>query len=505
MSHTAPYLRFHDIGKSFPGVQALQHIDLACREGAVHALMGENGAGKSTLLKILSGAYQPSTGHLELGGRKVAFHGATDALKQGVAVIYQELHLVPELSVAENIYLGQLPQRGGVVSGQNLQAMAAAQLAKLGVNIHPATPLKYLSIGQRQMVEIAKALTRDARVIAFDEPTSSLSQREIEQLFRVIGELREQGKVVIYVSHRMEEIFRLCDEITVFKDGRLVRHFPTTTEVSQEQLVQAMVGRNLGDIYGYAPRPQGEVRLEVRQLLAPGLRSPVDLYVRQGEVVGLFGLIGAGRSELMKAIFGGSTVSQGEVWIDGQRCAIRRPSDAIRQGLTLCPEDRKGEGIVGIQSVQDNINISARRRWLKAGLVIDRKREASNAGEMIRRLGVKTPSPHQAIVHLSGGNQQKAILGRWLSEDMRIMLLDEPTRGIDVGAKHEIYKIIFELARSGVAVLFASSDLPEALGLADRVVVMREGTIAGELLHGEASEATALSLAMPQMEGRAAA
>ncbi|GAB3246952.1 L-arabinose ABC transporter ATP-binding protein AraG [Chitinimonas naiadis] len=500
-----PYLRFCDIGKSFPGVQALQHIDLACREGTVHALMGENGAGKSTLLKILSGAYQPSSGHLELGGEKVEFHSATDALKHGVAVIYQELHLVAELSVAENIYLGQLPGKAGIVNRARLQAAAATQLAKLGVAIHPATPLKHLSIGQRQMVEIAKALTRNAQVIAFDEPTSSLSQREIEQLFRVIRELREQGKVVIYVSHRMEEIYRLCDEITVFKDGRLVRHFPEIAEVSNEQLVQAMVGRNLGDIYGYAPRTLGEERLSVRNFLAPGLRQPVNLSVRRGEVVGLFGLIGAGRSELMKGIFGGTRASQGEIWIDGSKARIRRPADAITQGVTLCPEDRKGEGIIGIQSVQDNINISARRRWLKAGLLIDRRREASNAGEMIRRLGVKTPSPHQAIVHLSGGNQQKAILGRWLSEDMRVMLLDEPTRGIDVGAKHEIYKIIFELAKSGVAVLFASSDLPEALGLADRIVVMREGAIAGELGHGEASEEKALALAMLQAESRIAA
>ncbi|WP_301255609.1 L-arabinose ABC transporter ATP-binding protein AraG [Eleftheria terrae] len=502
---TPPYLRFCNIGKSFPGVTALQHIDFGCREGSVHALMGENGAGKSTLLKILSGALKPSTGHLSLGGREVHFGGTDDALRQGVAIIYQELHLVPELTVAENLYLGQLPQRAGVVGARELRARAAAQLQRLGLDIDPATCVKHLSIGQRQMVEIGKALTRDAKVIAFDEPTSSLSAREIDQLMRVIGELKAEGRVVIYVSHRMEEVYRLCDEITVFKDGRLVRSFPDISQVSHEQLVQAMVGRDLGDIYGYAPRPLGDVRLQVSGFLAPGLRRPVDLSVRRGEVVGLFGLVGAGRTELMKGLFGATRASQGEIRIDGRPAAIAAPSDAIRQGLMLCPEDRKAEGIVPIHSVLDNINISARRDRLKPLGRIDMAWELANAQKMIRRLGIKTPSPHQAIQNLSGGNQQKAILGRWLSEDMTVMLLDEPTRGIDVGAKHEIYKVIFELAATGVAVLFASSDLPEALGLADRVLVMREGELVGELSHAEASEEKALALAMLGKPGAARA
>lgn len=504
MQPQTPYLSFRGIGKTFPGVKALQDISFDCYAGQVHALMGENGAGKSTLLKILSGNYAPSQGSIILRGEEVAFSDATAALNAGVAIIYQELHLVPEMSVAENIYLGQIPQRAGFVNRALLNYEARLQLEHLGLDIDPQTPLKYLSIGQWQMVEIAKALARNAKVIAFDEPTSSLSRREIDNLFRVIRELRAEGRVIIYVSHRMEEIFALSDAITVFKDGRYVRTFDDMQQVNHDSLVQAMVGRDLGDIYGWQPREQGPERLRLQEVKAPGVRMPISLNVRSGEIVGLFGLVGAGRSELMKGLFGGTRITDGQVWIDGKAIAIHKPGDAIRAGMMLCPEDRKADGIIPVHSVRDNINISARRKHISAGCLINNQWENENAAARIRALNIKTPSAEQLIMNLSGGNQQKAILGRWLSEEMKICLLDEPTRGIDVGAKHEIYNVIYALAAQGVAVLFASSDLPEVLGLADRIIVMREGEIAGELLHGEASEQQALSLAMPKTSASAA-
>lgn len=304
--------------------------------------------------------------------------------------------------------------------------------------------------------------------------------------------------MIIYVSHRMEEIFALSDAITVFKDGRYVRTFDNMQEVNHDALVQAMVGRELGDIYGWQPREYGKERLRLDRVKAPGVRQPVSLSVRSGEIVGLFGLVGAGRSELMKGLFGGSRITAGQVYIDGEAIDIRKPAQAIQAGMMLCPEDRKAEGIIPVHSVRDNINISARRKHILAGCVINNAREAQNADQHIKSLNIKTPGAEQLIMNLSGGNQQKAILGRWLSEEMKVILLDEPTRGIDVGAKHEIYNVIYALAASGVAVVFASSDLPEVLGVADRIVVMREGEIAGELLHEHANEQQALSLAMPK-------
>ncbi|MFE8119149.1 L-arabinose ABC transporter ATP-binding protein AraG [Brenneria goodwinii] len=496
MTAPSPYLSFHGIGKTFPGVKALTDISFSCHAGQIHALMGENGAGKSTLLKILSGNYLPSSGEIHIQGQPVRFNNTMDALDKGVAIIYQELHLVPEMTVAENIYLGQFPHKYGMVNYSLMRYESQLQLDHLGLDIDPDTPLKYLSIGQWQMVEIAKALARNAKIIAFDEPTSSLSAREIEQLFRVIRELRSEGRVILYVSHRMEEIFALSDAITVFKDGQYVRTFDDMRQVNHELLVQAMVGRDLGDIYGYSSRQHGEERLTLKEVKAPGVKSKVSLHVRQGEIVGLFGLVGAGRSELLKGLFGATQITGGEVLLDGKPIVVNSPIDAIRQGIMLCPEDRKAEGIIAVHSVRDNINISARRKSLKAGFIINNQWEDLNAQQRIQALNIKTPSAGQLMMNLSGGNQQKAILGRWLSEEMKVILLDEPTRGIDVGAKHEIYHVIYELAKQGIAVLFASSDLPEVLGLADRIIVMREGAVSGELLHDEATEQKALSLAM---------
>ncbi|MCX8932916.1 L-arabinose ABC transporter ATP-binding protein AraG [Vibrio parahaemolyticus] len=496
MINSPSYLEFCNISKHFPGVKALSNISFRANKGSIHALMGENGAGKSTLLKTLSGLHQPTEGELVVDGKALVFNSATDALEQGIAIIYQELNLVPELSVAENIYLGQLPTKGGSVDVETLNDRAREQLKRLGEDFDPSRPLKEFSIGQWQMVEIAKALSRNAQIIAFDEPTSSLSQREIQNLFKVIRELRDDGKIILYVSHRMEEIFDLCDAITIFKDGTHVQTFDDMTDLTHEKLVELMVGREINDIYNYRSRPLGESGLRIENLEGKGLTQPVSLDIRQGEILGLFGLVGAGRTELTRLIFGAEKAQAGQIYIHGQPISVRSPQDAIRAGITLCPEDRKADAIVPILSVEENTNISARPWNLKLGGLIDFKWERDNAEQQRKALNVKTASLQQAIGQLSGGNQQKVILGRWLSTDMSVILLDEPTRGIDVGAKSEIYELIFNLAERGVTVLVVSSDLPEVLGISDRVMVMKEGAVTGELQRHEFKEQTALSLAM---------
>ncbi|NAX46324.1 L-arabinose ABC transporter ATP-binding protein AraG [Photobacterium halotolerans] len=496
MATSPSSLEFRQISKHFPGVKALSDISFRVSSGSVHALMGENGAGKSTLLKTLSGLYQPTSGELVINNKAVRLSSTVDALEQGIAIIYQELNLVPELSVAENIYLGQLPTRNGKVDTETLNRNASAQLARLGEDFDPSLPLKTFSIGQWQMVEIAKALSRNATIIAFDEPTSSLSQREIDNLFKVIRELRDDGKIIVYVSHRMEEIFSLCDAITIFKDGTHVQTCDDMTHLTHDKLVELMVGREINDIYNYRSRPLGESGLKLDKLTGTGLSAPVSMDIRQGEILGLFGLVGAGRTELTRLIFGAEKPDSGDIYLHNQKMQIRSPKDAIKAGITLCPEDRKAHGIVPILSVEENTNISARPWHLKLGGVINRVWERKNAETQSQALNVKAANLAQAIGQLSGGNQQKVILGRWLSTDMSVILLDEPTRGIDVGAKSEIYELIFKLAENGVTVLVVSSDLPEVLGISDRLLVMKEGRITGELTRDAFDEQTALRLAM---------
>jgi L-arabinose transport system ATP-binding protein len=486
----------------FPGVKALDDVSFDVRAGSIHALMGENGAGKSTLLKILSGAYTPSGGALVLGGERKIFTGTADALAAGIAVIYQELHLVPEMSVAENLFLGHLPQRFGIVNRRALAAAARTQLELIGEDIDPWTKLGKLSLGQRQMVEIAKALTRGARIIAFDEPTSSLSDREVRRLFKIIRELKARGCAILYVSHRMEEIFELGDRVTILRDGK---HVETNEldSLTREVVVQRMVGRKLADIYNYTPRPCGESGLVVDGVCGPGLTEPCSFNAKAGEIFGFFGLIGAGRSELMRLIFGATAKTAGRVTVGGRPLEIVSPREAIEAGVVLCPEDRKKEGIVPVRSVLENTNLSARRRKARAGVLIDESWEQSNAKARCAQLRVKTPSVRQLIRNLSGGNQQKVILGRWLSETVKVILLDEPTRGIDVGAKSEIYGIMQELAKSGVCVIVVSSELPEVLGVSDRIAVMRQGKIAAVLDRAEANEEKLLKLALPLEMARA--
>jgi len=494
---TEDYLQFRGIRKRFPGVLALDDISCGVAEGSVHALIGENGAGKSTLLKILSGVYRPDAGSLRIDGRACAFASPVDAIRAGVAVIYQELNLAGELSVAENLMLGHLPSRLGWVSKRRLLEAARRQLAVLEEDIDPNVKVGSLPIAQRQMVEIAKALMRNAKIIAFDEPTSSLSDREVSRLFAIVRDLRRRGCAIIYVSHRLEEVFDVSDSVTVLRDGRHVRTFDDMEGVDHDTLVRNMVGRSIADIYGYAPRERGGAALSVRGLTGGGLAEPAELSVARGEVVGLFGLVGAGRTELLKLLFGAIRPKGGRVEVLGRGVTIRKPADAIRQGVMFCPEDRKTEGIIPVRSVAENINISVRRTFCRLGLLINEPRERRNAARQVEQLGIRTPSLGQLIVNLSGGNQQKTVLARWLSERVRVLLLDEPTRGIDVGAKSEIYAIVYDLAARGVGLLIASSELPEVLGICDRILVMREGRIVARLSREQADEETVLRWALP--------
>ena len=497
----AASFRFNGIGKQFPGVQALANISFVAHPGQVHALMGENGAGKSTLLKILGGAYQPSSGHLQIGEQALTFKSTAESIASGVAVIHQELHLVPEMTVAENLFLGHLPARFGLINRRLLRQQALDLLKGLADEIDPQEKIARLSLGQRQLVEIAKALSRGAHVIAFDEPTSSLSAREIDRLMAIIARLRDEGKVVLYVSHRMEEVFRICNAVTVFKDGRYVRTFEQMSELTHDQLVTCMVGRDIQDIYDYRPREHGDVALKVEGLLGPGLREPVSFEVRKGEILGLFGLVGAGRTELLRMLSGLTRYSAGRLELQGAQLTLRSPRDAIGAGVLLCPEDRKKEGIMPLASVAENINISARGAHSTLGCLLRGVWERGNADKQIKALKVKTPSASQKIMYLSGGNQQKAILGRWLSMPMKVLLLDEPTRGIDIGAKAEIYQIIHTLAASGIAVIVVSSDLMEVMGISDRILVLCEGAVSGELPRDQANESNLLQMALPRQRG----
>ena len=490
-------LTFDSLTMEFPGVRALDGVTFGVRGGSVHALMGENGAGKSTLLKILSGAYHPTSGCLRLGGEAKVFHSTAEALAAGVAVIYQELHLVPEMTVAENLLIGRYPRRGLFLDRAALRAEATRLLQLVGEEIDPGEKLGRLSLAQRQMVEIAKALGRGAKIVAFDEPTSSLSEKETKRLFEIIRDLRSRGHAILYVTHRMDEVYEICDAATVLRDGKHVVTHESLAGVTRDALVKSMVGRELTNVYNYRPRAHATDGLEVRGLAGPGLRAPVSFNVARGEILGFFGLVGAGRSELMRLLCGAVEPVAGEVRIHGSMVPGGSPRTAIRAGLVFCPEDRKKEGIIGIRSVAENINLSARRSRLRAGLFLDHGWENANAKEQIAKLGVRTASADTLIGLLSGGNQQKAILARWLSEQVRVVVLDEPTRGIDIGAKSEIYALIHDLAAAGACVVIVSSELPEVLGIADRILVMREGLIAAEFPRASANPEAVLHAALP--------
>lgn len=492
------YLALENVSVRFPGVLALDSVSFGVNRGEVLGLMGENGAGKSTLLKVLSGVNQPHTGTVVLEGKPRAFTSTRSAIEAGIAIIYQELHLVPELTVAENLMLGQLPNRLGVVDRKQLLAKALREIERLGERLDPDMAVKHLSIGQRQMIEIGKALMRDARVIAFDEPTSSLSARESDRLFEIIRSLQAEGRSIIYVTHRMDEVYTLCDRVTVFRDGRHVETFGSVATLERDRLISAMVGRSIEDVYGYRGRTHGEVKLSVDGVMGPGLSAPASFKAHAGEIVGFFGLVGAGRSELMKLIYGAVPKTAGQIELKGTPMRFTSPRDAVRAGVALCPEDRKQEGIVAIASVSDNMNISCRRRFSWGGFLLNARREEAVTDEFIGKLAIKTRTGATTIGTLSGGNQQKVILSRWLAEDIDVFLMDEPTRGIDVGARSEIYSLLYGLAEAGRTVIVVSSDLAEVIGVADRILVMKQGQIVGDLPKTQATPDQLIRLALPQ-------
>tara|TARA_R110002049_G_scaffold302387_1_gene495187 strand:+ start:1267 stop:2760 length:1494 start_codon:yes stop_codon:yes gene_type:complete len=493
-----PYLRFDAISVVFPGVRALDGVSFAAHAGQVHALMGENGAGKSTLLKVLSGVNRVAEGALWIDGQRHVFSNAREALREGVAIIYQELTLSPNMSVAENLLLGQLPTRQGFVDRRQLKQKALAILADLGEgDIHPSTKVRDLSIGQQQMIEIGRALLRDAKIIAFDEPTSSLSIQEIRQLKRIVKRLRDEGRVVLYVTHRMEEVFEMCDAVTIFRDGQHIRTHADMSALNHDLLVSEMVGRDIDDVYGYRARDHGDVILNVEGIQGRGLKAPVSFSVKRGEVFGLFGLVGAGRSELLRLVCGVETPKAGSVHFNGEARQFKSPHDAIRAGIAMCPEDRKSQGIFPVASVADNLNISCRRFFKRWGIFRHPGRERRNAEDYIQQLSVKTPGPRTPIGKLSGGNQQKVILARWLAEEIDLFVMDEPTRGIDVGARRDIYSLLYDLAEQGKSVVVISSDLAEVSSICDRIAVMRDGELVEVVPRESATPERLLGLALP--------
>ena len=491
------FLEFKNISKRFPGVRALHELSFAVPAGRVIGLLGENGAGKSTLIKILGGDYVPDSGEILIAGEPRRFGSTRASIAAGVTVVHQELQLVPELTVAENLMLGRFPSRLGLVNYRELFAQVGRVLSDIGVDVDPRARVVDLSIGARQMVEIAKAAIFDASVIALDEPTSSLSAHESEILFRLVDRLRKAGKVILYVSHRLDELFRLCDGCIVLRDGQRVAWHETMEGLTRETLVREMVGREIQDIWGWRPRSPGPVRLAVSDVSGARLPVPASFEVRAGEILGFFGLVGAGRSELSRLLYGADPRRTGELRLDGQPVRIDHPRQAVRAGLVLCPEDRKTDGILQGRSVEENITISCRRHFSPLG-VLNPAREAQTADDFIRRLGVRTPSRQQDIVHLSGGNQQKVILSRWLAErGVKVLIVDEPTRGIDVGAKSEIYEVLYGLAEQGLALIVISSELPEIMGISDRVLVMCGGRIAAQFERPDFSEEKLLAAALP--------
>ena len=474
-------LRLENISKSFPGVKALTDVSFSLRQGEVRALVGENGAGKSTLMKILSGAYVANEGRIELFGEIVTQPTPASMIARGVAVIYQELAQAPHLTVAENILMGRLPRRGVLIDWPEARRLSAEVTSKLGFDIDPAAHVGGLSVAKRQMVEIAKALARKARIIVLDEPSAVLAQAEIEQLFGIIKQLaRDEGVAFAYISHRLREVFEISDNVTILRDGKVVFD-GTSASIDTDGLIKNMVGRDVGDVFPKRHPKIGAEALSANNITTKDALKGASVNVRKGEIVGLFGLAGAGRTELLRAIYGADLHDSGTVYLNHQQLTASSPRKGIASGLGLVPEDRKTQGLFLNQSVGFNIMSASLRRILARGF-LSRSREREIVGGLINRLRIKTPRAATAAQNLSGGNQQKCVLARLVSAGCEILLADEPTRGVDVGAKREIYDLLVELAESrGLAILMASSELPEILGLCDRLYVMREGEITAEL------------------------
>ncbi|MFD0693378.1 sugar ABC transporter ATP-binding protein [Paenibacillus sp. GCM10027628] len=487
-------LSMRAISKSFSGVTVLKDINIDLYKGEVHALMGENGAGKSTLMKIMAGIYRPDKGEIMYRGQSIVWHNAMEAREKGISVIHQELKLSPNITIGENVLMGtKFPKnKFGMVDWKKVHERAHFLLKSIGSELDPRAYVSTLSVAQQQMVEIARALSIEAEVLVMDEPTASLTHKEIDKLFVIMNELKQKGVAIVYISHRMDEIFKISDRCTILRDGEWITSVPIT-ETNPEHLVKTMVGRELNELFQKPPSHSNWITnktpvLEIKNLSDNKNVKDISLEVHSGEIVGISGLVGAGRTELVRTIFGLSEISAGEILINGQPVNISSPEDAMRYGIAHVPESRKEQGLFLNMSVKENIMMAEMFKYRKASL-LDWSQINNEADMYIKELGIKTASKEQKVVSLSGGNQQKALLARWLSIKPKVLLLDEPTRGVDIGAKTEIHKVIYKLAKNGLAVLMISSELPEILALSDRILVMHEGKLRANLQREDATQA----------------
>lgn len=479
-------LEMHDIVKEFPGVKALKGVKLQVRPGTVHTLMGENGAGKSTLMKCLIGEYQANSGQIIYKGQEIKVRNTQAALDMGISMIHQELSPVLERSVFENVWLGREPKKGFLLDYKKMQDDCLELFERMGLKQDPCEQMKKLTVAKMQMVEIVKAISYDASVVVMDEPTSALTETEVEDLFRIIEELKTKGVAIIYISHKMDEIFRISDDISVYRDGEYIGT-DLAANLNQDKIIHMMVGREITDMFPKAKCEIGDEILRVENLCAGRLVQNVSFNLRRGEILGFAGLVGAGRTETMETIFGMRKKTEGKIYKDGKEITIKSPIDAINNRIALLTEDRRGNGIVGLLSIKENMTLA--KMNLKAyGTPLDHKKMETDTQLYIDRIRVKTPNMDEAIKNLSGGNQQKVLVGRWLLTDPDILIVDEPTRGIDVGAKAEIHTLLSELATQGKAIIVVSSELPEVMGVADRMVVMQEGVVSGIVNRSEFSQ-----------------
>ena len=495
-----PLLQLKGIDKAFPGVKALSGAALSVYPGKVMALVGENGAGKSTMMKVLTGIYNKDAGSQYFLGKEVAFNGPKDSQEAGIGIIHQELNLIPQLTIAENIFLGrEFVNRIGRIDWKRMYAEADKLLARLNMSYSSHRLVGELSIGDQQMVEIAKVLSFESKVIIMDEPTDALTDTETASLFKVINELKAEGRGIVYISHRLKEIFEICDDVTVFRDGQFIAERPVS-DLQEDSLIEMMVGRKLEEQYPRLNQPRGEKRLEVSQVSGPGVDN-VSFTLYRGEILGVAGLMGAGRTELMKILYGAAPRKAGTVSLDGRPVVTHSPQDGLANGIVYISEDRKRDGLVLGMSVKENMSLTALRYFSRAGGSLKQAEEPQAVGDFIRLFNIKTPSMEQPIGLLSGGNQQKVAIARGLMTRPKVLILDEPTRGVDVGAKKEIYQLINQFKQEGLSIILVSSEMPEVLGMSDRILVMHEGHLSGEFPIEQATQEALMAAAVGKQYG----